>query len=445
VTSDRAGWVKVLVAIATVALLLRLAPLLQPGDSWTQNNDSSRYIELASGLRAGCGFARLIGGVCGPSETLRTPGYPLLLAAVSSTRTVIAAQAMLGAVTCFIVGYFAATRWGIAAGAAAEMFLALDIPSIASGAMIMSDCLFQLLLTLGILLEMIAIDFDQSRFKQVCGVTLAGSALAAAILVRPIGFVLPVLALLPFVVPVLSHHKPRLRLAAIVVFIPVAVALGWAARNYSRTGIWTLSTISIYNLYAIRVAGVIWYSEGGDFNRIQENLIHDLGLSPSHSPREIDVHMDHQMVAKSLKVISAHPFAFLRMSLISMLWLAIVPDRANLSIVMSVSDPSTVVPAGSDFAARTKTLFHSLLWTSILGVQFALILILWIGAIRGFVNPIPRRGELYVMLVIALTMLALASGPEAGARYRTPAIPFLAIAAGASLFSNTRRAVRCPN
>jgi hypothetical protein len=435
---------KALIAIAAVALSLRLVPLLQPGDRWTQNNDSSRYVELASGLRAGCGFARLIGGVCGPPETLRTPGYPLFLAAIANTRTVIAAQAVLGAVTCFIVGYFAATRWGIAAGAAAETFLALDIPSIASCAMVMSDSLFQLLLTLGILLEMIAIDVDQPRFKQVCIVSFAGLSLGAAILVRPIGFLLPILGLLPFVLPVLSHNKPRLHLAAIVVFIPVAVALGWTGRNYYRTGICTLSTISIYNLYAIRVAGVIWYSEGGDFQRIQETLIRDLDLSPSQSPREIDAHMDHQMLAKSLKVISAHPFEFLRMSLVSMLWLAIVPDRANLSIVMSVSDPSTVVPAGSDFVVRTKTLFRSLTWTSILGFQFALILVVWAGVIRALVSPIALRGQLFVLVLIALTMLALASGPEAGARYRTPAIPFLAIAAGAGLLRNTRRAAAVP-
>jgi 4-amino-4-deoxy-L-arabinose transferase-like glycosyltransferase len=438
--------VKVLVAIAAAALLLRLAPLLQPGDSWTRNNDSPRYVELASGLRAGCGFARLDGGVCGPSETLRTPGYPLFLTAVSNIRTAIAAQAVLGAVTCFIVGYFAATRWGIAAGAAAEIFLALDIPSIVSGAMVMSDSIFQLLLTLGILLEMIAIDVDHPRFKQVCIVSFAGLSLGAAILVRPIGLVLPTLALLPFVVPTLSHHKLRLDLAAIVFFIPVVVGLGWAGRNYERTGMWTLSTIGIYNLYAYRVAGVIWYSEGGDFDHIQETLIRDLDLSPSQSPREIDAHMDHQMVARSLKVIAAHPFEFVRMSLVSMLWLAVIPDRANLSIVMSRLDPSIPnLPAGSGLAAKAETLFRSPAITSILVFQLALIFVVWVGVIRALVSPVPRRGELFVLVFIALTMLALASGPEAGSRYRTPAIPFLAIAAGVGWFRNTRRAARCPN
>lgn len=311
--------VRVLIAIAAAALLLRLAPLLQPGAAWTRNNDSPRYLELASGLSAGCGFARLDGGVCAPPEVLRTPGYPLFLAVFSNPRAAVAAQAVLGAATCFIVGYFAATRWGLAAGVAAEVFLALDISSIVSGAMVMSDSLFQFLLTLGILLEMLAIDVEHPRFRQLCIVTAAGLSLGAAVLVRPIGILLPILALLPFVVPSPSRLKAQLHLALIVICIPAAVGIGWAAHNYYRAGMWTLSTIGTYNLYFYRVAGVIWYSDGGAFKQIQKTLGRDLDLAPSQSPREIDAQMDHRMLAKSLQVISAHPFQFIRVGLVSML------------------------------------------------------------------------------------------------------------------------------
>lgn len=426
--------VRILIAIAAVALLLRLMPLLQPGAGWTLGNDSARYVELASGLRAGCGFARLDGGVCGPPETLRTPGYPLFLAAFSKPRIVVAAQAVLGAATCLLVGYFTATRWGFAAGAAAEIFLALDIPSIVSGAMVMSDTLFQLLLTLGILLEMLAIDANYPRLRRLCLVTVAGLSLGAAILVRPIGILLPFLALLPFVASTPSRLKAQLHLAVIIIFIPAAVGVGWAARNYYRTGMWTLSTISAYNLYFFRAGGVIWFSEGGDFRQIQKTLERNLDLAPSQSPRNIDAQMDHLMVARSLKIISAHPFQFIRMSLISLLWLAIVPDRANLLTVMSTHDASIpFTPAGA-LANRIKTALRSPTITALLSFQLASILVIWIGVARALLSPGARRGELIVLVFIALTMLALASGSEAQARLRTPAIPFLAIAAGAGWF-----------
>jgi len=427
--------VRILIAIAAVALLLRLAPLLQPGTGWTRSNDSARYVELASGLRAGCGFARLDGGVCGPPETLRTPGYPLFLVAFSKPRTVVAAQAVLGAATCLIAGYFTATRWGLAAGAAAETLIALDIPSIVSGAMVMSDSLFQLLLALGILLEMLAIDVDHPRLRQLCIVTVAGLSLGAAVLVRPIAICLPVIAFLPFVVPTPSRLKAQLHLAAIVIVIPASVGVGWAARNYYRTGMWTLSTIGAYNLYFYRTAGVIWFSDGGDFQQIQKTLERNLDLAPSQSSRNIDAQMDHLMVARSLKVISAHPFQFIRMSLTSLLWLAIVPDRANLMIVMSMHDASIPFsPAAAALANRIKTTLRSPTITALLSFQLAAVLVVWIGVVRALFSPGARRGELVVLVLIALTMLALASGPEAYARYRTPAIPFLAITAGAGWF-----------
>src|ERR1700752_2234621 len=86
---------RILCSLALVALALRLAPLLRPGSEWAMANvDSPRYVELAEGIRAGCGFARLIDGRCGPPEVLRTPGYPLMLAVVPSLRAVVAMQAL---------------------------------------------------------------------------------------------------------------------------------------------------------------------------------------------------------------------------------------------------------------------------------------------------------------------------------------------------------------
>jgi 4-amino-4-deoxy-L-arabinose transferase-like glycosyltransferase len=448
---------RILIALTAVALLLRLAPLLHAGDSRIMTSDSFHYLDLAAGIKAGCGFAQLSGGVCAAPETLRTPGYPLFLAVLTDPRGAVAVQALLGAATCFIVGYFAATRWGLAAGVAAEIFLALDIPSIMVGAQMMSDSLFQLLLALGIVLELLAIDADSPRSRQIFIITAAGLALGAAILVRPIGFLLPILALLPFVVPARSRLKRRLRLAAIVFFIPAAVGFGWATRNYYRAGIWALSTISTYNLYTYRAAGTIWYSEGGDFVQIQKTLISDLDLGPSQSPRYIDAHMYHLMVAKSLKIISAHPFQFLRCSLTSMLWLTIVPDRANLLAVMAPDPPSIPFnpaaadltgrinsaipfnPAATDLTGRISSALASPAIAALLAFQFALVLAVWAGVFRALASPIAHRGDLFVLVVIALAMLALASGPEACARYRTPAMPFLAIAAAAGWFHDIRR------
>ena len=70
-------------AIALIAIGIRLAPLLRSDLSFAfRPDDSFEYLQLADGMRHGCGFARLINGSCQPAEILRTPGYPLFLAAL---------------------------------------------------------------------------------------------------------------------------------------------------------------------------------------------------------------------------------------------------------------------------------------------------------------------------------------------------------------------------
>ena len=88
------GRIWILLALAMLGLALRLGPLLRAGV--LMDPDSTRYIELAQGLNHGCGFARWANGACATVEVFRTPGYPLILAAVGNLRAVVAIQAILG-------------------------------------------------------------------------------------------------------------------------------------------------------------------------------------------------------------------------------------------------------------------------------------------------------------------------------------------------------------
>src|SRR6202011_4033745 len=75
-----------IIAIALIATVVRLAPLLRSNvDFSISPDDSYEYLQTADGMRVGCGFARLIDGVCNPPEILRTPGYPLFLASINGS------------------------------------------------------------------------------------------------------------------------------------------------------------------------------------------------------------------------------------------------------------------------------------------------------------------------------------------------------------------------
>jgi hypothetical protein len=148
--------------LGILALALRCAPLLRNGDTWTMSNvDSPRYVELAEGLRSGCGFARLVDGHCDGPEVFRTPGYPLFLTLIPSLRAVVAVQAVIGAALCVLVGFFVSLYWGTRAGAIAELLLALDMPTIVQGSQIMSDVLFQALLAVAVILQLWLIAHDR--------------------------------------------------------------------------------------------------------------------------------------------------------------------------------------------------------------------------------------------------------------------------------------------
>jgi hypothetical protein len=82
----------VLGLVSIAAVTLRMLPLVREGSQWALVPDSDLYLRLADGLRSGCGFAAVLHGKCGSPEVLRTPGYPLFLTLMSSSRWTVAAQ-----------------------------------------------------------------------------------------------------------------------------------------------------------------------------------------------------------------------------------------------------------------------------------------------------------------------------------------------------------------
>src|ERR1700722_10393072 len=118
--SRRRGWV--VAGIAVVGLVLRLAPLLR--HDVIVNPDSGRYLELAQGLRHGCGFVRWTNGACAATvETFRTPGYPWFLEALPNLRTAMAIQGIAGAGVGLLAGLLVWQCWGFAAGVVAELLI----------------------------------------------------------------------------------------------------------------------------------------------------------------------------------------------------------------------------------------------------------------------------------------------------------------------------------
>jgi hypothetical protein len=328
---------------------------------------------------------------------------------------------------------FSYQQWGFKAAAIAEALLALDVPSIVVSASIMSDMPFQALLAVAVVLQLYAMRRAHHDAKTVYMNMIAALLLAVALMVRPIGIVLPLFAVAPVLLISGMTRPGRLCLSVAAAAVPLLMMAVWMGRNSSVDGIWTLSTVGVYNLYYFRSAGVLSYTTGTSLTEVQNMLAKGLGLS--HPSPFLSSSVYHEMVRRSVHILLSNAFATAVLSFRILIWLAIVPDRANLNAILGTNARSSqFLVASSDIVLRLKDLLHSPTLTILVLLQIALVAFVWIGvgraitAIRGGTRR--DRVMLMYLLCIALVMLVLAAGPEAIARYRSPAMPFLAMLAG---------------
>lgn len=421
-----------LVTIAALAGMFRLAPLSRPGIDWAMEADSYGYIQLAEGLTTDCGFARRLGGKCQPPELERTPGYPLFLAVMPSLRMALVVQAMAAAGICFLVASFCWSRWGLAAALTTALLISFDVPSTVAGASVMSDALFTSLVTFAVLLQLTVIEKTTIDRQMLMAQLSASVLIALAILVRPIGEVLLAVELLATIGFYRISLAKRLALSVIVLCIPIVVIVGWSGRNYQRRGVWTYSSIASVNLYYYRAAGVLAYERGRAFEAEKADLLISSG-GWNADPRMLN--------ARGRRIVLDHPWATAVISFKFLLRNCFGADWSHPGVWLF--DPAQTQADASRSAGTL--LARSFRWLSVLG-QFALTAVTWTGILFALCRLRWRRnlevGLILVPLSVALALLLAAAGPEGYCRFRVPAVPMLAMVAGFGWMADTRRSDR---
>ena len=134
--------------------------------------DSFTYLAPARTLLAGLGFV----GATGLAETLRTPGYPLFLAAFGThVMAVIIAQHLINVAIAVAVYLTAGRRLGRFAGITAALLIAIDTPTIHYANKILSETLFT-----AVLLVVFVLVVARSLLP------VAGLLTGALVLIRPV-------------------------------------------------------------------------------------------------------------------------------------------------------------------------------------------------------------------------------------------------------------------
>jgi hypothetical protein len=370
--------------------------------------DSFTYLEPARNLTRGLGFINANGLI----ETLRTPGYPLLLAGFGlRVVPMIVFQHLLNVALAVAIYFFVMRRLGdrFVAIASAILF-AIDTPTLHYANKILTETIFTALLFIVFGLVVYARKLP-----------LAGVLTGVLVLIRPV-------AIAYFVVVALCLLLRRVRLRTIAIYVALALVLpvGWGLRNLHNTGVFTVSSIGGINLLTYRAAGALAIEDDGDF---ESDLADERQGLQDSADDEIQTKL-HIPDAEELpdavrgkyyseigwRVLRQHPRGAAMLTLRGLLVNIFDSRWEGLEIVSRF--PTDVVRRSLD--AYTAALF--------------------VFAVIGAAALWKRDRDLAAMIIATVVyFLLISAGGEAESRFRVPVIPQYVIIAACSLAALRRR------
>ena len=425
-------------SVLGLGLLLRLglplsAWLISRDPSIFYSRDTASYIGLAQAVLSGEGFS--MGGI---PELVRTPGYPLFLLpgmlAGAVEPLTITLQAIAGTIT---VGLVMAVTKGLSSSRGAVVLAgfayAIEPLALLYTGKILSESLFALCLMLAAL-------HLQRSLRSSSWVGLAGAALALsfAAYVRPIGYFLPaVTALTWLVVVVLRKSVTGGVVARIAVFLAISMsALGvWQVRNSLTAGYARFSAITEVTLYEYLAAAVRADDEGLPYYEVREQMLR--AAEASRGPDLSEGEYYRRLGEIGGQMIAARPWVFLNAYVKGVIRVALDPGGVEYLKLFEQYPESggllgLIVDKGVLGAvlqlARERP--EALLVTTLFGLILALYWVLAAAGARSVLRERPLRVEGVLMLVWPAYILLISGGPAALDRFRHPIMPLLAVLAG---------------
>jgi len=418
----------ILLSLAVHAPVLRLVQE-DPGRA-TPPGDSQQYQTLAQNLLDHHVFS-LDESPPFTLDVMRTPGYPLLLAALyflggHSMLVVALAQAALQTLGAFLlIGIAQRVLKSRAAGwVAAVLWLLAPLPTVLSG-VVLTDILFTTLLLLTLWLS--------ARELSWLNALLAGLFLGLALVTRPIAELL-----IPWVILMILLHQPFR--SALVKLLPLAlgaaIATGpWLAYTSAQFRTPILSTIGADNLAFYTSASIVAHEQGIGFSKgsDQVHALYQRRLAQFQATHASPATPIQQAALESqiaYRIILAHP--------LESAWFNLVDSfgtlRPGVSYIVQFLVPGRlpeVVAPGSDLSPALGALGQPL----VLGVTAALLLFyvpLYAASALGLLWLFwKKRWQALVALGLPSAILFYAPGASGDGRFRVPFEPLLCLLASA--------------
>ena len=429
---------KALIVVVLLAVLIKAALGLWVFSDHPQgvfeSSDSLEYHQLALNLVRDGTFSRSLSPPL-EAETIRTPGYPLVLAGLYQVvgirpGAVVAFQIGLSVATMLTAYRIASLLFGPRAGLLAAFLLALDPVSLYYSQVMLTETLFGAALTLS-LLWMVRGSRDPF-FAYPCGV---GICLALATYTRPTGYYFGMLfPVVFFVATRKSQGWRRALVSSALMWLLFAVPIGmWQIHNYFFTGTVEFSQAKNQYLLIAKAAAIVATRDGLSLEEAQQRLAEQHAASlPPDFPRASQAHVLESQGKFAQAIVVAHPVLLIRTTL--------------QGTAASLLGPSNLAHL---FGADNVTLRKAFLEQDFVGFplrDWVITLFSWtvgtlfLGVLYTGVVVLLKRRELWnvdiALLVLTCAYVVLvSSGPEAYSRFRMPVMPiFCVLAAGGYLY-----------
>jgi len=375
--------------------------------------DSPSYIAPAHSMLLSASF----NNDAGQPETVRTPGYPLFLAAFFAlslgVRTVVLVQHLLLAA---MVGAAAVAAFRVSgnpiAGVGAGMILALDLPGIVTANDILTETLSTAFLLVVSWQAYRAATRDSHKALWLAG--LAGLLAGWAVLIRPVALFYGGPLALFFLIAAKPGLKCKTAVVALLAFCVFPAF--WIARNYRVSGHATISSISGVNMLLYRAAGALAANDPGNYNAnfirrkddLQALACQNLERMQGRPCAELSI-ADRANYYSELgaKIIIHTPGGFMKLAFRGLGMVVLGGGAEQIAHITGVTDRK----------AQVICLFYT--------VPVALLALL--GSLYWFRRD---RTMFWLLLLTLGYFFVISAGGESYSRFRVPVMPLYAILAG---------------
>lgn len=359
----------------------------------------------------------------GEPDTVRTPGYPLFLAAFLAAGLgysgAIAAQHVLwtfvvAGITWWSFRLTRSTTVAVVAGTIA----AIDLPALQATNAILTETWATVFVSLAAWQA-----YRSAKSGAIVDAVIAGLFAGVAALVRPVAILLGVPLALAIVLA--GARAFRMRAAAVLVISSLAIPAAWTARNYVQTGVATFSSISSLDLLLYRAAGTLAIRDPG-------------GVDANIQRRQAEL---DAVACRAAEQRFGRPCASIPITQRATLY-------SGLAIPILLADPvGVLMQAGRAFfmimfggGANMMSGITGLAESTTRLIAFAYTIPLAILAVLGI--GYWRRADRLAMWLMLLTIayfVILSLGVQGYSRFRVPFLPLYAMFAGGGFAAICKR------